>query len=90
MITSYPAASSTSAAALAVLGWKWLLKVSGQSSTFFVPERARRFLNCSTNVVFANRGIFLSRATPPSVFKIGSDMIAFAMSGAISAMRAHQ
>ena len=36
-----PAASSTSTAAIAVCGWKWLLNVSGQSRTLGLPVVSR-------------------------------------------------
>ena len=53
-----PAASSTSTAAIAVCGWKWLLNVSGQRMTRGVPDvpRRGRRRHQSLNVSVANGG----------------------------------
>src|ERR1051325_2197967 len=73
MTTSQPADSSTSTAAIAVSGWKWLLKVSGHSTTRIADcglRTADLFLdrNHLTKVCVAKRGIERRVETPPNIF----------------------
>ncbi len=90
-----PAASITSTAACAVCGWKWLLNVSGQSTTRGIPTfRGSRLRNHETNVSGANDGVVRRVEIPPSAWKTlpttGACVIRFTTPGASEASRAHQ
>src|SRR6266540_625755 len=95
MSTRYPAVSRMSNAAIAVPGWKWLLKVSGQRSTGGPSQfRIDRLRNIRTNVAGAKRGIRRSGATPPTrltaELKPGDREMKLATDGAIAANLDHQ
>jgi hypothetical protein len=95
MTTWNPAASITSTAARAVCGWKWLLNVSGQSTTRGRPTfREARRRNHDTNVSRANDGVVRRVEIPPSAWKTlpttGAWVIRFTTPGASDASRAHQ
>src|SRR5919198_646761 len=68
----------TRTAARAVCGWKWLLNVSGHSSTVSRPTfRAGRARNQSTNVCRANRGSCRAGCMPPpqlALVEVGQEL----------------
>ena len=94
-MTWNPASSSTSTAALAVWGWKWLLNVSGQRTTRGMPTfRGARRNHHALNVSGANDGVVRRVEIPPSIWNIlpttGACVRRLTSPGAIEASRAHQ
>ena len=89
--TSYPAASSTSTAARPTSGDRWLVKVSGHSTT--VPRAAgpvpARPANHDVKVRSAKTGISRSGAIPPIRFATGIRAIRLTSRGALDANRDH-
>ncbi len=95
MVTWKPAASSTSTAAWAVPGWKWLFQVSGQSRTVGPSTlRGARAPNQWRNVSGANRGMLRCGAMVATAFTTRRSPGAWAMKlarrGARAASPAHQ
>ena len=95
MITRQPAASSASTQATPTSVCRWLLNVSGNSTTgrpsgFVVPPRC---LNQACNVIGANVGSGRCGSTPPAYFAScrspGVWVAKFASSGTSDASRAH-
>ena len=85
-MTRCPAASSTSAAARAISGWKKLVKVSGQRRT--VGEDAER--KPARKVRAAKAGTWRCGWIPASFFASAEDASPLAIPGSDDASRAHQ